>query len=92
MNFQKQKSGQALRLHSGQAALMAVFFMMTIMLSAVVGSTALALKEERVATVNMKARRAFFAAEAGIDDVVYRTPRDKTLSPFFFLSFFFSHF
>ncbi|MDO8523046.1 MAG: choice-of-anchor R domain-containing protein [bacterium] len=65
---------------SGQAALIAVIFMMTIMLSAIFGVIGLSLKEARVAGKNYKSRNSFFAAEAGIDDAVYRIKRGKNLS------------
>lgn len=64
----------------GQAALIAVMFMMAIMLSAIFGVVLLSLKEARVAGENNKSRNSFFAAEAGIDDAVYRLKRGKNLS------------
>lgn len=64
----------------GQAALISVIFMMVIMLSAVFGIIALSLKEVRVAGENSRSRNSFFAAEAGIDDAVYRLKRGKNLS------------
>ncbi|OGF62772.1 hypothetical protein A2662_00200 [Candidatus Giovannonibacteria bacterium RIFCSPHIGHO2_01_FULL_45_33] len=69
-----------IRKNSGQAALIAVIFMMAIMLSAIFGVILLSLKEARVAGNNYKSRNSFFAAEAGIDDAIYRLLRGKNLS------------
>ncbi|MDP2668566.1 MAG: choice-of-anchor R domain-containing protein [bacterium] len=71
---------------SGQAALIAVIFMMTIMLSAIFGVIGLSLKEARVAGKNYKSRNSFFVAEAGIDDAVYRLLRGKNLSSSYTIS------
>ncbi|MEK9175183.1 MAG: pilus assembly PilX N-terminal domain-containing protein, partial [Patescibacteria group bacterium] len=63
---------QSFQKNSGQAALISVFFVMMIMLSAVFGISSLALNERASATNSMESRRAYFAAEAGIEDAVYR--------------------
>lgn len=71
---------------NGQAALIAVILMLVIMLSAVFGTTAIALKEAKVAEENKKSRLSFFSAEAGIEDAVYRLLRNKNLSASFAVS------
>jgi len=58
--------------NKGQAALIAVVFMLAITLSAVFGIIALAFKEIRVAGENNKAKNSYFTAEAGIEDAIYR--------------------
>ena len=63
----------------GQAALIAVILMLVIMLSAVLGTSAIALKEAKVAESDRKSRLAFFAEEAAIEDAIYRTKRGKNL-------------
>lgn len=72
MNFQKPKSGQA--------AIITVIFLLIIMLSAFSGFIGSALKEARAAEKNFRSRTAFFAAEAGVDDIVYRFKRGKKVS------------
>ncbi|QQG42783.1 MAG: hypothetical protein HYW15_01020 [Candidatus Giovannonibacteria bacterium] len=63
----------------GQAALIAVILMLIIMLSAVFGASAVALTESRAANKSLNSRFSFFAAEAGVDDAVYRLKRGKNL-------------
>ena len=69
-NFQKKQ---------GQAALIAVILMLVIMLSAVFGASAVALKEAKVAESDRKSRLVFFGEEAAIEDAVYRSKRGKLL-------------
>src|SRR3989344_3173511 len=64
----------------GQAALIAVVFMLAITLSAVFGIVGLAFREIRVSSENNKAKNSYFTAEAGIEDAVYRLMRGKNLS------------
>ena len=71
MKTQKQKTGQA--------ALIAVMLMLTIMLSAIFGASAVALKEARVSEENKKSVSSFFAAEAGLEDAVYRIKNGKNI-------------
>ncbi len=73
-------------INKGQAALMAVFVVMTIMLSAIFGVSALSLKEHAVASENTFSQNSFYAAEAGVDDAVYRFKRGKNISSSFSLS------
>src|SRR3989344_1290140 len=77
-NFQNQKKGQA--------ALIAVILMLVLMLSAIFAASAIALKEAKVAEESKKSRFTFFAAEAGIDDAIYRLFRNKLLSSNFSVS------
>jgi len=63
----------------GQAALIAVILMLVIMLSAVFGASAIALKEAAVSDEVRKSRLSFFSAEAGMEDAVYRSRRGKLL-------------
>lgn len=63
----------------GQAALIAVVLMLIIMLSAVFGASAVALTESRAANKSLNSRFSFFAAEAGVEDAVYRLKRGKNL-------------
>src|SRR3989344_2173381 len=68
---------------SGQAALISIFFVMMIMLSAVFGVSSLAINEHSVAVEDLKSRNSFFAAEAGVDDAVYRFKRGKNIGASF---------
>lgn len=67
----------------GQAALIATVLLMVIMISAVFGVSAVALKEAKVAEENKKSKQTFFAAEAGVEDAVYRLKRGKNLTSSF---------
>lgn len=71
---------------NGQAALIAVILMLVIMLSAVFGTTAIALKEAKVAEENKKSRLSFFSAEAGIEDAIYRLKSGKNLGASYTIS------
>ncbi|MEK7559968.1 MAG: hypothetical protein AAB522_01550 [Patescibacteria group bacterium] len=75
MNFQKQKRGQA--------AMSAVIFLLFILLSILGAISHLALKESRGAERNFRGKIAFFAAEAGVEDAVYRLKRGKNVSSSF---------
>lgn len=70
----------------GQAALIAVILMLVIMLPAVFGASSVALKEAKVSSEGTKSRYAFYAAEAGVDDAVYRLKRAKNLTSSFNLT------
>ncbi len=70
----------------GQAALIAVVFMLALLLSGVFGASAIALKEARVAEGDTRSRNSFFAAEAGVDDSVYRLKNNKNVSSSFSIS------
>ncbi|MBI2023225.1 hypothetical protein HYT01_01520 [Candidatus Giovannonibacteria bacterium] len=86
-NFQfSNKKEQALRQYSGQAALIAVIFMLGILLSLVFGVASLAMSEARVAEKNLASRHSYFAAEAGIEDAMYRLKSNKILSSTFTVS------
>lgn len=70
----------------GQAALIAVILMLVIMISAVFGASAVALKESKAAMESSRSRFSFFAAEAGVDDAAYRLKRGKNLTSSFTIS------
>lgn len=53
--------------------------MLVLMLSAVFGASAIALKETEVAEQNRKSRLAFYSAEAALEDAVYRVKTAKNL-------------
>ena len=65
----------------GQAAMTAVLILLFVSLAAVFGASALALREAKAARNNESSRFAYFAAEAGVEDGVYRLLRNKNLSP-----------
>ena len=64
----------------GQAAMTAVLILLFVSLAAVFGASALALREAKAARNNESSRFAYFAAEAGVEDGVYRLLRSKNLS------------
>ena len=63
----------------GQAALVAVILMLVMMLSLVFAAAGVALKDTRAAEASKRSRLVYFAAEAGLDDAVYRLKRGKNL-------------
>lgn len=68
---------------NGQAAIIVVILMLVVMISAIFGASAVALKESRTAKENSNSRFSFFASEAGVDDAVYRLKHGKNLSSSF---------
>ena len=70
----------------GQAAIITVIFLLIIMLSLLAGVSGLAFKEAKAAEKNFRSRVAFFTAEAGVDDAVYRLMRGKNASSSFLIS------
>lgn len=66
--------------------MIAVMLMLIIMLSAIFGASSVALKEAKVAEENKKSKLSFFAAEAGLEDAVYRLKRGKNITSSFSLS------
>lgn len=81
-----KNNGQARLPNSGQAALLAVFLLTGVILSAAWGAAALALRESRVSEGNTKSRKAFFAAESGVEDATYRSIRGKAVTSSFSIS------
>src|SRR3989344_808420 len=79
----KTQNQEQVRQKTGQAALIAVMLMLIIMLSAIFGASSVALKEAKVAEENKKSKLSFFAAEAGLEDAVYRLKRGKIVSSSF---------
>ncbi|MEK7503167.1 MAG: hypothetical protein AAB556_01840 [Patescibacteria group bacterium] len=77
-NIQKQERGQA--------AITTVIFLLIIMLSVFSAVSGFAFKEAKVAEKNFRSRVAFFTAEAGVDDAVYRLKRGKSVSSSFSIS------
>lgn len=63
----------------GQAALIAVLLMFAISLASVFGTMGIALKERKAIAQSVKSNAAYFAAESGIEDVLYRLKRNKQL-------------
>lgn len=70
----------------GQAALTAVMFLLFILLSIIGTVSHLALKESKGAEYNFRSKVAFFSAESGVEDAVYRLKRGKNLSNSFTIS------
>jgi hypothetical protein len=65
--------------YKGQAALIAIFLMLAISLAAVLGVAGIALKERAAIAGTTKGSRAYFAAEAGVEDIFYRLKKNKQL-------------
>jgi len=70
----------------GQAAIIGVLLTFVILLAGTFGTASIALKETRIANDGSRSLRAFYAAEAGIDDAVYRARSGKNISPSFSIS------
>lgn len=65
---------------AGQAALLAVLFLFLISLAVSLGFVAIANRAVQNARADMDAKRSFFLAEAGVEDVVYRLKTAKQVS------------
>lgn len=63
----------------GQAALTAVMFFLFISVSLALGFSALALGETRNASIQLRAKKSYFVAEAGAEDVSYRILQNGAL-------------
>ena len=69
------------RLLTGQAAIFGVLFVMAAMLAANLGTASISIKETRVAEENARSKRAYFTAEAGVEDAMYRLGSGKQTPP-----------
>src|SRR3989338_2408808 len=70
----------------GQAAMTAVIFFLFILLSILGAISSLALKDAKSAERGFRSRTAFFSAEAGVEDAVYRLKRGKNVDNSFTIS------
>lgn len=68
---------QFLKYKNGQAALITVVFFLFISLAIVLGMSSIALRETRIARINVNAKQSYFLAEAGAEDAVYRITQSK---------------
>jgi len=64
----------------GQVALASAVFLFFISLAILSGLVSVASREVRNARVNLDAKRSYFVAEAGTEDVIYRIRRGKPVS------------
>ena len=67
------------KIQNGQAAITAVIFLLFILLSVLGAVSNFALKEAKGAERGFRSRTAFFSAEAGVEDAVYRLKRGKNI-------------
>ena len=72
---QGKKEGQ----EDGQAALVSVLFFLSISLTITFGFSFMAVREARLAKINFDAKRSYYLAEAGVEDMTVRVK--KGLSP-----------
>jgi len=77
---------QNIKIKNGQAAITAVIFLLFILLSILGAISNLALKEAKSAERGFRGRTAFFSAEAGVEDAVYRLKRGKNVTSSFSFS------
>ena len=70
----------------GQAAITAVIFLLLVLLSILAALSNLALKEAKNAERNFRGRTAFYSAESGVEDAVYRLKRGKNIVNLFSIS------
>lgn len=77
---QKYNKGQVLRYNSGQAALITVVLLLFVSLVIGSGVSAIALKESRVSTLNMRAKESYFLAESSAEDALYRVRKNMNYS------------
>lgn len=71
IKFRASRSGQALRLRSGQAILLSVIMLNGILISASAVAGLLITYQIRQANDSVESMKAFFAADAGIEDALY---------------------
>lgn len=67
-------------MNKGQAALTVVVFFVFITLAMTTGLAALSLKESGIQRIHAEAKRSYFVAEAGVEDVAYRIATGKNVS------------
>jgi len=68
----RQRSGQALRYNSGQAALTLVIFFLVVMLAVIFGFSRVALTEAAMVRELVNSKKSYAAAESGVEDMLYR--------------------
>jgi hypothetical protein len=76
MKMKKKKYKKYLK--EGSALLLSLFIITSIVIIAMGGSS-LALSGIKMAGVQSQSVKAYFAAEAGAEELLYRTRRDKTI-------------
>lgn len=81
--IRRRRGGQAPlenRFLTGQAALTAVMFLLFISLAVSFGFIAVAIREAHNAAISLDAKRSFFLAEAGVEDVTFRIKTGKAVA------------
>src|SRR3989344_8175205 len=79
--------GQAPRLDSGQAMMVATILFLVVSITIIFGLTGPILRQQKIASNLILSRQSYFLAEAGIEDVVYRLKTGQPVSATEVLSF-----
>ena len=79
--------GQAPRLDSGQAMMVATILFLVVSITIIFGLTGPILRQQKIASNLILSRPSYFLAEAGIEDVVYRLKTGQPVSATEVLSF-----
>jgi len=74
------ESGQAPRLDSGQAMMVATILFLVVSLTIIFGLVGPIIKQQKIASQLVLSRQSYFLSEAGIEDVVYRLKSGLSVS------------
>src|SRR3989344_9137760 len=74
------ESGQAPRLDSGQAMMVATILFLVVSLTIIFGMVGPIIKQQKIASQLVLSRQSYFLSEAGIEDVVYRLKSGLSVS------------
>ena len=66
------KNKRTIKYNSGAAMMILVFFFVFISLTILIGIITPVLREFKVATDSLKSKQAYFLAESGVEDIIYR--------------------
>ncbi|MDO8589764.1 MAG: pilus assembly PilX N-terminal domain-containing protein [bacterium] len=72
--------GQAPRLDSGQAMMMATLFFLVVSVTMIFGLVGPVLRQQKISSNLVLSRQSYFLAEAGLEDVVYRLSTGQPVS------------
>ncbi len=74
------QAGQAPRLDSGQAMMVATILFLVVSITIIFGLAGPILKQQKMVSQYLLSRQSYFLAEAGIEDVVYRLKTGQPVS------------
>ncbi|MDO8565086.1 MAG: hypothetical protein Q7R67_00435 [bacterium] len=75
----KYKAGQAPRLDSGQAMMVATMFFLIISITIIFGLVGPIVRQQQLSSQLLTSRQSYFLAESGVEDVVFRLQTGETV-------------